>query len=192
MQWTSFIPQIIDVVTNLLRSRLPPTNSMVENLVAVELAYINTKHPDFHKDAVLAGAMMSGAMEEARGNPAAVARRVIESSARPGSGAPGVRASRQYAAAAIGGAASGAGSLVNGMGDDGGRKQSATAAGADGTINASNWLNSILPAPKGGEQQQQDQQPQRPESPAASSVKSESSSSAAATGQVRILLELAC
>ncbi|BFZ08906.1 hypothetical protein BsWGS_11945 [Bradybaena similaris] len=39
--------RIIDVVTNLLRQRLPPTNSMVENLVQIELAYINTKHPDF-------------------------------------------------------------------------------------------------------------------------------------------------
>ena len=37
--------KIIDVVTNLLRSRLPPTNVMVDNLVAIELAYINTKHP---------------------------------------------------------------------------------------------------------------------------------------------------
>lgn len=26
---------------------------MVENIVAIELAYINTKHPDFHKDAAL-------------------------------------------------------------------------------------------------------------------------------------------
>ncbi|KAJ8301981.1 hypothetical protein KUTeg_020968 [Tegillarca granosa] len=41
--------RIIDVVTQLLRRRLPPTNSMVENLVAIELAYINTKHPDFHE-----------------------------------------------------------------------------------------------------------------------------------------------
>ena len=41
--------KIIDVVTNLLRSRLPPTNQMVENIVAIELSYINTKHPDFHK-----------------------------------------------------------------------------------------------------------------------------------------------
>ena len=48
----------MDVVTNLLRSRLPPTNAMCENLVAVELAYINTKHPDFHKDALLVGSML--------------------------------------------------------------------------------------------------------------------------------------
>ena len=39
--------KIVDVVTNLLRRRLPPTNTMVENLVQVELAYINTRHPDF-------------------------------------------------------------------------------------------------------------------------------------------------
>ena len=46
--------RIIDVVTQLLRRRLPATNTMVENLVQVELAYINTKHPDFH-DAHLVG-----------------------------------------------------------------------------------------------------------------------------------------
>ncbi|KAH7975830.1 hypothetical protein HPB52_005636 [Rhipicephalus sanguineus] len=39
---------IVEVVTQLLRRRLPAANSMVENLVAIELAYINTKHPDFH------------------------------------------------------------------------------------------------------------------------------------------------
>uniref|UniRef100_A0A6Q2X2Y0 Dynamin-1-like protein n=1 Tax=Esox lucius TaxID=8010 RepID=A0A6Q2X2Y0_ESOLU len=38
---------IVEVVTSLLRKRLPVTNEMVHNLVAIELAYINTKHPDF-------------------------------------------------------------------------------------------------------------------------------------------------
>ena len=55
--------KIIDVVTNLLRSRLPPTNTMVENIVSIELSYINTKHPDFHKDAVLAGTLMSTTLQ---------------------------------------------------------------------------------------------------------------------------------
>lgn len=50
--------KIIDVVTQLLRRRLPTTNVMVENLVAIELAYINTKHPDFHKDAALVPSLM--------------------------------------------------------------------------------------------------------------------------------------
>ncbi|XP_005106583.1 dynamin-1-like protein isoform X1 [Aplysia californica] len=52
--------RIVDVVTNLLRQRLPPTNSMVENLVQVELAYINTKHPDFCEAHLVHRAMTSG------------------------------------------------------------------------------------------------------------------------------------
>ncbi|XP_030827870.1 dynamin-1-like protein isoform X1 [Strongylocentrotus purpuratus] len=39
--------RIVEVVTTLLRKRLPATNAMVENIVGIELAYINTKHPDF-------------------------------------------------------------------------------------------------------------------------------------------------
>lgn len=50
--------KIVDVVTQLLRRRLPTTNQMVENLVQIELAYINTKHPDFHKDAALVPSLM--------------------------------------------------------------------------------------------------------------------------------------
>ncbi|CAD5116900.1 DgyrCDS5743 [Dimorphilus gyrociliatus] len=41
--------RIVDVVTTLLRQRLPIANSMVQNLVDIELAYINTKHPDFRE-----------------------------------------------------------------------------------------------------------------------------------------------
>ncbi|KAH8337593.1 hypothetical protein KR074_011678 [Drosophila pseudoananassae] len=50
--------KIVDVVTQLLRRRLPATNVMVENIVAIELAYINTKHPDFHKDAALVPSLL--------------------------------------------------------------------------------------------------------------------------------------
>ncbi|THD23376.1 Dynamin GTPase [Fasciola hepatica] len=39
--------RIVDVVTSVLRQRLQPTNQMVTNLVAIELAYVNTRHPDF-------------------------------------------------------------------------------------------------------------------------------------------------
>ncbi|VDN51836.1 unnamed protein product [Dracunculus medinensis] len=39
--------KINEVVSSVLKSRLVPTNEMVENLVAIELAYINTKHPEF-------------------------------------------------------------------------------------------------------------------------------------------------
>nr|CAG4641490.1 EOG090X01UE [Eurycercus lamellatus] len=57
--------KIVDVVTSLLRQRLPPTNVMVGNLVAIELAYINTKHPDFHKEASLVSTLMHAHIEEA-------------------------------------------------------------------------------------------------------------------------------
>jgi dynamin 1-like protein len=33
-------------------------------LVAIELAYINTKHPDFHRDAELVSLMMKSAEED--------------------------------------------------------------------------------------------------------------------------------
>lgn len=39
--------QLSDTVSSLLRNRLPIANAMIENLVAIELAYINTNHPDF-------------------------------------------------------------------------------------------------------------------------------------------------
>ncbi|XP_021191820.2 dynamin-1-like protein isoform X3 [Helicoverpa armigera] len=50
--------RIVDVVTQLLRTRLPATNAMVENLVQIELAYINTKHPDFHREAALVSGLL--------------------------------------------------------------------------------------------------------------------------------------
>jgi dynamin 1-like protein len=39
--------QMNSVVMSLIRQRLPITNQMVENLIAIEVAYINTNHPDF-------------------------------------------------------------------------------------------------------------------------------------------------
>ena len=40
--------KILDIIYEILRDRLPVTNEMVENLIKIELAYINTNHPDFH------------------------------------------------------------------------------------------------------------------------------------------------
>ncbi|XP_014329034.1 dynamin-1-like protein isoform X1 [Xiphophorus maculatus] len=53
---------IVEVVTSLLRRRLPVTNDMVHNLVAIELSYINTKHPDF-ADAI---GLMNNNLDEQR------------------------------------------------------------------------------------------------------------------------------
>ena len=38
----------------------------VENLVSIELAYINTKHPDFRTDASLVSSFISGEEEKSR------------------------------------------------------------------------------------------------------------------------------
>ncbi|XP_058139020.1 dynamin-1-like protein isoform X5 [Dasypus novemcinctus] len=78
---------IVEVVTCLLRKRLPVTNEMVHNLVAIELAYINTKHPDFTD----ACGLMNNNLEEQRRNrlarelPSAVSRDKVA----PGSGGVG-------------------------------------------------------------------------------------------------------
>ena len=48
----------------MLRKRLPITNQMVENLVQIELAYINTKHPDFHEASLIQKALSNGEFEK--------------------------------------------------------------------------------------------------------------------------------
>lgn len=84
LRFTNLHEKIIDVVTSLLRRRLPATNAMVENLVAIELSYINTKHPDFH-DAQLVGTLVKNSMEDRKGpmnsRPSSVAG-AMESSIR--------------------------------------------------------------------------------------------------------------
>ncbi|CAL8342749.1 unnamed protein product [Lota lota] len=50
---------IVEVVMALLRKRLPITNEMVHHLVAIELAYINTKHPDFSDAAQVSASVNS-------------------------------------------------------------------------------------------------------------------------------------
>ncbi|XP_070497141.1 dynamin-1-like protein isoform X3 [Chironomus tepperi] len=64
--------KIVDVVTQLLRRRLPTTNVMVENLVAIELAYINTKHPDFFKEASLVPSLIKNEQNDPWTNSAKV------------------------------------------------------------------------------------------------------------------------
>ncbi|XP_017774299.1 PREDICTED: dynamin-1-like protein isoform X2 [Nicrophorus vespilloides] len=58
LRFPKLYERIVDVVTQLLRRRLPTTNVMVENLVQIELAYINTKHPDFYKDIQMVPSMI--------------------------------------------------------------------------------------------------------------------------------------
>jgi dynamin 1-like protein len=39
--------RVVDVVHSMLRKCVGPTQSMISNLINIELAYINTSHPDF-------------------------------------------------------------------------------------------------------------------------------------------------
>ena len=49
--------------TALIRERLEPALAMVQNLISVELAYINTSHPDFVR-ASSASALLSSKIHE--------------------------------------------------------------------------------------------------------------------------------
>jgi len=169
--------KIIDVVTNLLRSRLGPTNAMVENIVAIELAYINTKHPDFYKDANSIGSMLkSPDMEmDSRGQApfVEVNRKVV---ANPGSGTGtgatpsptetqlAVRSKHQEGRSRSTGARPHSVhfpqqqmAITNGEREDSSDKENSvprTVAPSrhvsveQNVINASTWLSNILPAPK--------------------------------------------
>ncbi|KAK6634624.1 Dynamin-1-like protein [Polyplax serrata] len=70
LRFPKLYEKIVDVVTHLLRRRLPTTNQMVENLVAIELAYINTKHPDFHRDVAMAAYKVDSEGHNKSGIPA--------------------------------------------------------------------------------------------------------------------------
>merc|ERR1711936_96924 len=131
--------KIIDVVTNLLRSRLSPTNAMVENIVAIELAYINTKHPDFYKDASSISSMLK--------SPDLETERMNQGGSKPMERGRDGRArphSVHY-------------SQHNGEADSDKENQAVPARGQmvakarpgqDTVITASTWLSNILPAPR--------------------------------------------
>jgi len=145
--------KIIDVVTNLLRSRLGPTNAMVENIVSIELAYINTKHPDFYREANSIGSMLkSPDMQEnetavrntqvrgVKGGGGELVRGGSRSGARPHSiHHPGQGAPHQNGLPELGHL-----SL---------QEDKARSGSKDNVITASTWLSNILPAPKDSDQQ---------------------------------------
>lgn len=139
--------KIIDVVTNLLRSRLQPTNSMVENIVAIELAYINTKHPDFYKDASSIGGMLKSPDMEADNRG--------QGRAKQGSGADGRSRSQNSRPHSVHFPQQQ--QMTNGDADSSDKENAAPRAGAqrngggknvDTVITASTWLSNILPTPK--------------------------------------------
>lgn len=80
---------IVEVVTSLLRKRLPITNEMVHNLVAIELAYINTKHPDFTDAAQVSASVNSQQVEGLDGGKRWKNEKMEERTPGPGLSSPG-------------------------------------------------------------------------------------------------------
>ncbi|XP_075906873.1 dynamin-1-like protein isoform X2 [Nelusetta ayraudi] len=91
---------IVEVVTSLLRKRLPVTNDMVHNLVAIELAYINTKHPDF---ADACGLMNNNIEEQRRMRMRDLPAAVPRDKAAVGGAATATAAATEQADASTGG-----------------------------------------------------------------------------------------
>ncbi|KAK9247171.1 Dynamin central region-domain-containing protein [Lipomyces tetrasporus] len=68
--------KIIEVVSDLLRERLGPTSKYVESLIAIQRAYINTKHPNFLGAAAAMSSILSSRQEKEK--KAREAQRKIE------------------------------------------------------------------------------------------------------------------
>ena len=60
--------KIMVTVTALLKKRLEPSMTMIENLVKIELAYINTSHPDFTGGSTAVAQMLEAKMRERQNN----------------------------------------------------------------------------------------------------------------------------
>lgn len=56
--------RLVEVVTAMLRKCLLPTQAMISNLVKIELAYINTSHPDFIGGSRAIAQLMDGLTED--------------------------------------------------------------------------------------------------------------------------------
>jgi len=155
--------KIIDVVTNLLRSRLVPTNTMVENIVAIELAYINTRHPDFYKDMANIGSMLkSPDLETERMNQVTLSNSpIVEQYQNSGDGGGVGQVARSKPMERGRDGRSRPHSVHytqhNGEADSDKENQAVPARGQmvakikpgqDTVITASTWLSNILPAPR--------------------------------------------
>jgi len=75
--------RIIECVTELLRQRLRPAKDMVVSLIQLELAYINTNHPDFIGGSRAIAELMSRMQQQAAEQQAAAAAAHDGSSAKP-------------------------------------------------------------------------------------------------------------
>jgi dynamin 1-like protein len=90
-RYASLRRRIVTVVTGLMRDLLGPTRVMIENLIRVELAFVNTAHPDFEGgDGALAKVMRSMAEKREAKEP----KKVTEGGEKGAGGASEGKGSR--------------------------------------------------------------------------------------------------
>jgi len=58
-RFPKFQDSLMEVVSKLLHEQLLPTNKMVQDIVKIELSYINTNHPDFTDGAAVVSSMLA-------------------------------------------------------------------------------------------------------------------------------------
>ncbi|GIX63590.1 dynamin-like protein, putative [Babesia caballi] len=66
--------KMVAVVKDLLKRCVEPTKDMIRNLIKIELAYVNTNHPDFLKTNALAEAYNQRSQPEREGSPSYIYR----------------------------------------------------------------------------------------------------------------------
>ncbi|KAI6214042.1 Dynamin-1-like protein [Aphelenchoides besseyi] len=77
--------RINEIVSGLLSGRLQPTKKFVKDIVSSEMAYINTKHPDF-TEVTLIESMKSTSLLENTGQPNGIDEIPIEQQTSPANG----------------------------------------------------------------------------------------------------------
>ncbi|KAK9455827.1 Dynamin central region-domain-containing protein [Dipodascopsis uninucleata] len=113
--------KIIEVVSDLLRERLGPTSKYVESLIAIQRAYINTKHPNFLGAAAAMSSILSSRQEKekkAREAQRRLERMEVKKAVLGSGGAVNGISESEAAGSGVGGRASPALSAYSGEGGE--------------------------------------------------------------------------
>ncbi|RLN21652.1 hypothetical protein BBJ28_00005537 [Nothophytophthora sp. Chile5] len=79
--------RVMEVVNGMLRASLVPTQAMIQNLIQIELAYVNTNHPDFIGGSRAVAQLMEKMQRETMASAGATSNGLVTQDPRRGSGA---------------------------------------------------------------------------------------------------------
>ncbi|KAK1945248.1 Dynamin-A [Phytophthora citrophthora] len=80
--------RVMEVVNGMLRGSLIPTQAMIQNLIQIELAYVNTNHPDFIGGSRAVAQLMERMQRETMASAGAPNNNMINQDPRRGGQAP--------------------------------------------------------------------------------------------------------